>query len=406
MRCSLAIVLVAACGGSDAILALDADLSPDSAPFVPGPNTVTLDVSFQPPFFVRYRDGNGPWTTAEPITPTRFELHITDAYDAMIACGDPSGAVDSQLIRRTFSDGAAAVACISIGYAPPSQMTVGIAGRMEQPGTVFFGDVVTSETGPWTFSLQTTPGVHDLIAVGSTSMAIRRDETVEDGGMIAPIDLAASGTAMAHRSFSVNARLDEVIASELRLVTAHETATMAGTPNNLTVPPPALLQSTDTMQARITASSDTTSRTTLTPFTGQSSFSLMPVLDEVAYSFGGRKVSVVWSALPSCTSVSLQLYSRRASQGISVSRRWLDTTGTNHLALDAFPPDYNPHWLVDLSRPYLRDFTARDESDDTANHLRTSSRAELVNDDFAAHTITTQQRLRREIETRAIRVGQ
>jgi hypothetical protein len=371
--------LIAACGDAGDALP-DGAVTIDSAPFVPGPNLVTVRVGFNTPFYTRYRDGSGPWTTPEQVTPGNFELHITDTYEVVAVCGDPTSLVDTQQIRRTFADGDSAfILCFGAGFGPSSPTAVTMRGEMQQPGTIFFDDQVSSAVAPWSFNLQVEPGTHDLIAIGSSSVVIRRDQVVSDAAALPPIDLAVEGAPLVVRRFSVNARADESLASQLDLSTSHEHAILAGTGASIAVPPSTLLHPEDSMRAWVDAKADTTYRATSIAFTGtQSSFSLLPILDQVAYSYGSRTISANWAALPTATLVSLEVYGR-STQALWASQRWIEATGSTHLSFDTLPPDYDPRWHVDIAGPYLRAFTAWDESDPDPRNYRLTSVEDLMN---------------------------
>jgi len=371
--------LIAACGDAYVVLP-DASETPDAAPFVPGPNLVTLRVGFNMPFYVRYRDRNGPWTIPEQPSRGQYALHITDTYEAIAVCGDPAALVDSQQIRRTYADGATAfILCYGSGLGPSSPTAVTMRGHMEQPGSIFFDGQASSATGPWSFNLQVEPGAHDLIAIGTTNMVIRRDQVVSDAAALPAIDLAQEGTPVSIRRFSVNSRADEIIDSQLDLSTANEHAIIAGTGASLIVPPSSLVRPEDSMRAWVDAAADSSYRATSSAFTGtQSSFSFLPILDQVAYSYGSRRISANWVTLPLSTSVSLEIYGR-TTQAIWASQRWIAANGTQHLSFDSIPPDYDPHWLVELGGPYLRAFTVWDESDPDPRNYRLTSLESLVN---------------------------
>lgn len=364
-----ALVLMAACGGSN----LEPDASPpiDVAPFVPGPNTVTLGVAFDTPQYIRYRDATGPWTEPTAVAENTYELHITDAYDVLVVCGGTTD-LEVEELRRTFSDGPnASIVCFYSGFKP-NTTAVFLTGRMMQAGEISFGAYDTSTTGPWDFSLAVDPGIHDLIAVNPTSILLRRDQSITTSGTVPTVDLVQDGASLELRPFTVNSQPAEIVTSALYLTTANEFAALDGTDTNLRAPPSALLLPGDVEEVWIEATADSFVRGDFVQYAGaQSSFSLMPQLTGVAYSFGnGWVLSAGWSALPPYAVVELGVFgysaNRSATQTVDVTKSWIDATHVSNVALDARPPDYDPHWLADLGGPYLRNFTVYETSGSSA----------------------------------------
>ena len=360
------LVVGAAVGCSSGVSEPDAPF-PDGAPFVPGPNLVTLTVGPHTPFYIRYRDGDGPWTTPATTTTNTYELHVTNAYDVVALCGG-LGNYDAEMLKRAFDDGATAfLSCY--GSGPVTTPTTGnvyeVTGVMKQAGTVSFDGVDGSTFGPWSFSFDVSEGTHDLIAIGKTHMLIRRGIAVESDMTLAPIDVDVDGQPFDTVAFSTNAIADvEMVRGYLHLETATEYASIGGTATSLDTPPASLLVPGDKMFADIAASTKTTSRGVRTPFTGgNNSYLLPPALSGLTYSYPYRQPWATWTTMPPFTELSLSLFSftSGASQRVSCSASYLATTHANWLSFYPLPDDYDTRFTLDVVGPYVRSFR-RDNS--------------------------------------------
>jgi hypothetical protein len=376
-----AVIMLAGCDGDSAPLP-DAPY-PDAAPFVPGPNLVTLTIGFDEPFYIRYRDGEGPWTTPVRTQANTYELHVTDAYDVVAICGG-AREFDSEMLKRTFGDGSTAfMFCYTSGSfsAPLAGEVWEVAGTMKQAGDVSFGSYDWSPFGPWSFSLDVTQGTHDLIAIGETHMLIRRGVNIAADTTLAPIDVEVDGQLLQSFPFSTNAESGvETVSGSIELETAAEVAFINGSATALRVPPAAILIPGDRVDARISASTNTTSRSVRTQFTGDDGyFVLPPKIGKIEYTYPYLQLWATWQTLPRFTELALSMESLAAPtrQGVSVSDRYLQATHTNYVSFYPMPGDFEVRFTVDLIGPYYRDFTAYDLSQ--ANTSRYTSVHELVN---------------------------
>lgn len=338
--------------------------SPDARPFVPGPNLVTLTVALETPFYIRYRDADGPWTTPMTTSANTYELHVTNAYDVVALCGG-LGNYDAEMLKRTAADGASVfMGCYAGGpvtVPPPTGEVWEVSGVMQQAGEVVFGGFDLSPSGPWSFSFDVSQGTHDLIATGDTRMLIRRGIAVESDMTLATIDVDVDGQPYDTVSFATNAVAGvETVRSFLTLETAAERAGFAGTSSTLRTPPASLLVPGDQMVAQVMATTKTTARSLRAPFTGGNpTFTLPPALSGITYTFPYRQPWVTWGTLPPFTELDLSIFSftSRAYQRVSCSARYLEATHTSYLSFYPTPDDYDTRFTVDVVGPYQRSFT-------------------------------------------------
>jgi hypothetical protein len=370
-----ALVLLVGCGGS---LLTEPDAAPpaDAPPFVPGPNLVRLD-TFGPPDYIRYRDGRGSWTEPERDADGRYELHVTHDYEIVTACGESFFGFEAYLDRFTVDDGPHQIVwgCFWTAFQPaPTQ--VSIRGTMLQRGSVSFDDVAHSETAPWTFQLEVTPGIHDLIAFSSTRIALRRGQEVTGSGSIATIDLAAEGTALEIHRFTVATVPNEIVRSELWLETAHGRAAIPGGIADVLSPPASLREPGDRLELSIRAQTARTRRALHGPFVPPlGTIDLLPPLD-VSFSFPNLTLWASWTELPRHLQAGLVVFAFNGSQEVWATRSWLEARGAAHLAFEGLPEDYDPAWHCELGGPYHRRFTIYDGD---AGTRRSSEIAEGMN---------------------------
>jgi hypothetical protein len=353
----LALGATAACDSAPS--APDASI-PEPPPFVPGPNLVTL-VSFETPFYIRYRDGDGPWTTPASTSAGTYELHVTNAYDVVALCGGLDR-YDAAMLKRTFADGATTfIACYGSGSSGPRPVgeVWEVDGVMQQAGMVLFGGFDFSQFGPWSFSFDVSQGTHDLIAIGDSRMLIRRGLLVDHDMTLAPIDLDVEGLPYDAVPFTSNAVAGvETVDSLVELQTAAEIASLLGTSSELRMPPASLLVAGDKLFATIVASTGTTLRSLRMPFPGSTSITLPPALTGIEVTYPYRQPWVTWGELPPFTELQLSLYSftSQASQSVSCSASYLAATRTSYLSFYPMPDDYDSRFTVDVVGPYLRSF--------------------------------------------------
>jgi hypothetical protein len=364
-----------------------ADSSPDGV--TPGSNVVTLQ-PLQPPAFIAYRDGKGPWQTPVKDSRGNYTLNVTHDYQWVIVC--TSGAdFDAELQGATFSDGASQFA-FCFAYTPPA--TVSVTGQMVQAGSVMMTDTATSTTPAWAFNLNVPTGPHELVAIGGNRMVIRRGEMITAATALPPIDVATQGTAMTPLSLTVNNLGSDTLGVELDLFTGNDIALMNSATTMLQAPPASLLLASDSQDLFVSASGAGSQRDAFATFTGtETSFALPPVLTGVTYAVSGGDVSATWGALPSYTDLKLMTSgsstTAATSQTVTASKSWIAETGATQLVFDAAPPGYDPAWKINTAGPYIRELFADDNS---GSILYSSAVVERVNGAVARESDRARQR--------------
>jgi hypothetical protein len=344
----LALVLLAACGGSDHHH--DVTLEPDAAIDSPAPKTpvaVELDVYGPAPVLVAYRDGAGAWQT-----PTgdagRYSLTVTDDYQVVVACNE-NGDIQSTQISATVDDGSRQYAfCMdeSGNNTPP----VAVTGSMKQPGTVYLQNVVDSTTPNWNVSLDVTPGTHDLVAVDNQHrILMRRGLDLTTAATLDPIDLTGAPMMTAYSLQIANAGTDS-ISTFLDLMTSNDDVQWSSQTAEIWGPPASLVGSSDFQYVSAIAFAGNAYRWDGHELTGtETSFTLPDALTGVTFS----GASAGWTTLPTYDKVELDLESGNGqntiSQSVQATKRWIDAKHATSLAFDAQPPGYQASWNVNAS---------------------------------------------------------
>ncbi len=359
-------VCLVACGNSNnsPIIIVDGapgDTSVDGPPL--GPNVVTLEAP-DADTLVTYRDGNGPWLLPPEAALGEFDLQVTNDFQVIVACTTTMGSAVT-LYDRTFADGSMLFAfCDAASLTQPT--TTAITGTMTQAGQVFMGDNASSTTAPWSFSLNETLAMHDLIAIGTDNrMLIRRGIAVVGPTSVAAIDVVADGTAMTAVPLTINgAQGSETLSTDFDLLLTNDFAFVAGSSMTVQTPPASLLEANDFELLDLELTATTTSRSASTVFTGtESAFTLMPILTGISFATSGGVLAATFGTLPTHDGLLLDLFSGGGNeQTVDATQSWLDATSTTKVAFDAIPPALDPAMLVDLTAPYSRFFEVSDNS--------------------------------------------
>jgi len=356
-KLALALALLAACSGSNGhhqVVIVDAPI--DVTPDVP-PTAVELAVYGTPPSLVAYRDGAGAWQTPVADSSGNYTLNVSVDYQVVVVCHDSANA-DSVLLEATANDGRQFVFCsIPTSGTPPT--TVAMTGHMVQAGDVWLGDTASSTTAPWDFTLNVTPGTHDLIASSAAhGLVIRRDQMVTAAGALAPIDVASEGTAMTPVNLTIGGLGSDMLTTELDLFLQHDVAMWSGSTPALYAPPSSLLTASDFEFLFAEAYTPTTARYADTQFTGtETTLDLPAALTGIV--FGPGKAS--WGTLPAYDQISLDLQQTRTlglEQTVQATKGWIDATHATALAFDANPPGFDASWSIDPSASYGKMFQA------------------------------------------------
>ena len=353
-KLALALVLLAACSGSDhhqMVVVVDAPI--DTTPDAP-PQQVTLQV-FPTPGLISYRDGAGAWQTPTADSSGNYTLTVTADYQVVIVCHDSSGSYAEQLDAMA-ADGGQFIFCNG-GTGATQPTTVAMTGHMVQAGSVWFGATDSSTTAPWDFTLNVSPGMHDLVATRAAhGMVLRRNQNVTTAGAIPSIDVASEGTAMTPVTMTVSGLGSDTLMTGLELLTSNEFASWLGSTATIYTPPASLLTSSDSQFVFVEAYNQTSARYADTPFTGsETTFALPAVLTGIV--FGPYKAS--FGTLPTYDQVSLDMQQNGASlveQSVVATKGWIDAMHATTLAFDATPPGFDPSWSINTGASYQRTF--------------------------------------------------
>ncbi|MDQ3336369.1 MAG: hypothetical protein M4D80_14465 [Myxococcota bacterium] len=322
---------------------------PDAPPLPP--NVVTVDTFGDPPLFIRYRNGAGPWL--EPtLTSDRYEFHIDTHYELVAVCGDATNGYEVAFEAATYEEvsGETYLPCFSFGIDDLD--THPLTGTMVQAGRVSVGmDTDDSQTGNWTFALDAAEGTNDLLAVGGGRMLLRRDIAVAMPTTTPPINLVQDGVATTAVALTLNGLLTgETTGTQTYLFTENSffvladepSATARTAPASQITPNDAQFVSVD-VSGGIYRRSAFKRHTTASP---ASTFTLMPRLEGVQLA----NSTATWTSLPAGTA------ELSAGSGISLFRRtategWL--AGKTSLAIDTDVPGFMPEWklsTIDFAR--------------------------------------------------------
>lgn len=356
----------------------------DAPVFVPGPNVVTIDVTDETTDVMYRLDGAGPWGLADKLSPTQYQLHVTNAYEVAVACGlEWNG--HTVLHARTFADGDSDfLYCTAdpVAAAPPPMFEV--TGQMMQPGLVTLDlDIDSSSIGPWTYSMNVPEGTYDLIALDSSNrMAIRRNVAITEPTTLPSLDTLDEGTLLEDRPFAVlTPVIGETVDIATLLLTAGGFMAIEGTASLVHVVPASLLLSSDTQYFDVQATTTSTRRYVDTLVGTQSSVQLMPPLTKTTFIYSvpdNNALRGTFTDLPTYTSIDISMYDYRSSQRASFTKSWFETMARHYFQLD-LPPDFDPTWRVSLHPDYYRYVYV---NNDDATTLRTTARFDDVTNVF------------------------
>lgn len=369
MRRLALLTLVAACGSPSATP--DAPPRPDGGRLVEGPNPVTVRLAL-PADYIKYRNGSSGWGDPERISDLEYRLHVDDAYQVIVACEDEDMGfrfADSELHGRALADGDDFFfGCYSFADEPsdPSPpRTVAVTGQMAQRGRLYMGGrLAYSTSGPWPFTFDIFPGVHDLVALDTSDrIAIRRDIAIAGATSIPTIDLAQEGAALEPLPFTLRGTVPgETVTSTTALFTAQTYAIIDGDASQLLVPPSSLLATGDRQDMTLSAEIEDMARSVDGPLDpAQLDFLLMPPLAKGTFSFSvpdNRTLRADWSMLPALDELEIAISGYLQWQSTMVTKAFLAATQRTHIAFDT-PLDFDREWRVDLRAEYGRSIIAR-----------------------------------------------
>ncbi|MEO6773338.1 MAG: hypothetical protein ABI467_09965 [Kofleriaceae bacterium] len=333
----------------------------DAPPQQGGPNVVDLQVSGDPDL-IEYRDGSGPWIVPV-LAGQAYELHVTDAYQVVLACSSTgvAGNEDSEQLDATFGDGAHQFMFCQSGGTTTPPATLAVTGQMQQAGKVMFGGVTKSgTTSPWSFSLAVAMGPHDLVAFDATKMQITRDIAVDAAVALPAVDVGANGTAYTNATLSLTGlATGETVQSESLLFTDNDYAQLSQTTDtSVVLAPAALLGQHDftELDAKVTNMAAGTFRSVWAYDNTTTAFTLPPVLSGVTFGTA-VPITAQWGTLPDVSTVVLEAdaftNTNFTVQRVTATQAWLTKAGATSLAFASDAANYDPSWNVTPAGAYL-----------------------------------------------------
>lgn len=344
----------------------------DAALFVPGPNVVTIDVTADTTDVMYRNDGKGPWGVADKLSATEYQIHVTDTYEVIAACGEEWRG-ETELHGRTFSDGDRDFLFCLLPSTTARLSTVNVTGRMQQPGVVTLGsDTQRSAIGPWSYSLSADPGTYDFIALDTTNrIAIRRDQSIAGDTALPSLDMTTEGTPVVERPFSVFApETGESIQISTLLFTATSGLDIAGTDHSIRQVPASLLVNGDEQYLDVYADAPETTRGAFGPLGSRNDVELMPLVARSAFVYSvpdNNALRADFKSLPAFTSLRISLYDVRSTQHAEFTKAWFEMMGRSYFQLDV-PPEFDPTWRVSLRPEYYRFMYVDDDTVDLSRY--------------------------------------
>ena len=337
---SLALILfVVGCKSDDDKMIVTPDAMVDAD--TPAMNTITVEIFGDTPIFIMYRDGARAWQTPAPVA-GGYELKVHDAYELVAVC-DGDGYYETGVEASTYDEvnGATYVPCYGTGGEPPTPVTYAVTGTMVQPGTAMMGfQLAEGTTSNWSFSLDAEAGMHDLVAVADTKMALRRNINVTAPMSLGSIDAT---TSLQSVLFTLTgAEPDETFRSFVWFITTND-FTMLPERDGRTalVVPAAQLVASDRQYLWMSADGNNTSRSVFTRYTTGTTptYPLLPRLQGIQFTNTGAS----WSTPLPEGDVELDLSGDSSWVTMNASQGWLGSR--TELAIDTDIPGFQAAWL-------------------------------------------------------------
>nr|HEX4315008.1 hypothetical protein [Kofleriaceae bacterium] len=324
-------------------------------------HTVLLNM-FQPPDFIAYHTGDGPWQTPT-FGSNGYELVVANDYVVLVVCDNAGSgtAFDAEEYGFTFDGDGSAIFAECLEPAIPgagSGLPITVTGTMAQAGSVQLGGGgATSGSAAWTYSAATVAGVHDVFALDGSGNAVF-DKAIDfepgsDATVSGPaIDTAAQGAPLVTQPLTIlNLGADAVLVSSDVVSTDGANIAVGSVPSVVTLPLSELggddLQfiSVDTDGSPYLRHAEAlTIGAELPPTT----YSLLDPFATTSFDVSSAGATASWVTLPAATgSVALGLSSTAGNQGIEATTSYLAARGLTSLAFDASAPGYLDAWTVD-----------------------------------------------------------
>jgi hypothetical protein len=231
---------------------------------------------------------------------------------------------------------------------------------MSLPGQVTFGDMAMGSSAPWSYDLQVPMGQHDLIAVSTNHKILLKHAIAVDAPMAMNVDMATA-TALSPITETVNGILPgDVIGHHSIIQTANEIAEFdagSGMSGGLIIPA-SLLAATDLQRFRITTETPTTGRLVSFSPPAAASATLLPELDNVAFTAPNSEIQASFGTLPQLDSLYLWASGTgigggsaaiSVSQDLQVSGSYLTALGSTTLTIDTTAPGFHPEWNIETA---------------------------------------------------------
>ena len=310
------------------------------------------------PASIAFRDGvDGEWQVPLRTARGTYALEVNGPYLVSVVCDPGDGSIVTRQTARTPDDSRyLELACTE---APSRGAT--LTGKMARPGTIRIDQARASSGAPdWTFTLVTSPGTFDLLAVSDRRVSLRRDVAIygtvdhgaidlhREGSLLEPVTLTASSNVSA---------LEEVGAT-VQLATPHlrHGHVYEGAPEGARVAPSELLIAGVQQLVTVHASDGHHTRAVRRDFRAgdPTLFTLPDPLEAVQLDATRGGPVATWSTLPEHDELRL-LVRGTASGGdrrheLALSPRFVAATGATSAALDTELPGYLPAWRPDDSR--------------------------------------------------------
>jgi hypothetical protein len=293
------------------------------------------------------------------------DICVTNDYEVIAVATNGSNFYATE-IASTLSESTSDTLC-----TPAGTKTVEVSGQMVQPGWVSMGDQGQGASpGPWSYRLNVTPGLHDLIAISdrqvgtSGSILIRRRQSISAATTEPLIDVSSGGMQLETTPLSIAGTVSgDSFQTFLWLTTGSgDIATISDRVDAVVdAIPGALIETSDRQWLEV----DATRHGASVQFTGsETSFVLLPPLTGITID-PTPMPTASWSTIPvdGYTEARLSISADTpaclgcAIQWVFASRGWLDTYGATSLAFDTTAPGYQSSWIIDSSMTFAVGFS-------------------------------------------------
>lgn len=293
-----------------------------------------------PPLFTAFRVEGDEWLQVPFDGTGRFEIEVGGAYELLYVCED-SGRTWTQIIFSMTADAfSRTIGCVPI-QGPSATVTV--SGTMQQAGRVQIGDVRSSTTSPWTYSIDVPRGTYDLVAHDGDRVVLRRDLEIDAPVAMDPIDLAG-GVALEQTRLRFTGVLgDEAVSTETWLITPNGFSSLAFAGDTVRLLPESLVTANDFTLSIASADSMYTHREVLLRE------DVLMSLPDVFFPQRLEGVELTdarasWDALPGADA-SFTITQRDVAVYTLATARWL--IGRHALRTDVTVEGYRDEWRID-----------------------------------------------------------